>query len=500
MFPSHDCNKPPKKQAGRLAPKQPSPSAMGTANAPARSIEECDAAARHLLADDAAYVWHPFTHPHLAGPPLPVVKAKDAYVWDMQGNRYIDAIGSWWVNIHGHGHPVLTTALRQAIQLDHIQFAGATHPQAVLLAKQLDAHYPSPPCKDASNHWRTFYSDNGSTAVEVALKIAYQYWQQADEPNRTRFLAMQGGYHGDTVGAMSVGPITKGPVNNDDDYTSNGFAEPFAPLCFPVDRIPYPEHYWGNDAIDQAEADSLDALDKYLDQHGHNTAAFIAEPILQGAGGMRLSRSQYWDAVLERLAAYNIVVIFDEVLTGFGRTGKLFAAEHLTNRPHIVCLSKGLTGGVLPLGVTLVQNSLYQAFHGDGASPQASHAFLHGHSFTGNPIACAVANASLQLFEHDNTLQKIAAMAALHTEQLTALHDKGLIYRPRTIGPMAAFNMGQPTARYDHPLRQTLTQQAQHNGILLRPWGNTAYFLPPVCLSPQDLTWVYTTLQAHCLS
>lgn len=444
-------------------------------------METLSTLAENILADDAQFVWHPFTQAATSGEPLVITRSQGATVWDANGNRYIDGISAWWTNVHGHSHPKLVEALhQQAATLDHIQFAGATHPQAVQLAKNLSALYPK-----ATNqtHWRSFFSDNGSTAVEVALKIAYQYHQQAGQPQRTRFLALDNGYHGDTVGAMSVG-------------FGSGFYDPFEPLCFPVHRLPVPTTWLGDNDIDVNETEALAALDQYLADYGDQTCAFIGEPSLQGAGGMAMTRPQFWNGLIQRLKASGILVIADEVLTGFGRTGKLFATEHLSETPDLVCLSKGLTGGMSPMGVTLVNETLANAFLGKDFST----AFAHGHSYTANPISCAVANASLALFNEENTLANISKIESLHREQLNSLVTKLSgslpVYFPRVCGLVGAVTLGSPAMTYDHPIRQQLYQASLDKSLLLRPVGNVAYLLPPACIQPAELHTAYDILTA----
>lgn len=431
-----------------------------------------------ILDDDAAYVWHPFTQAATAGKPLPIVKGTGAFVYDNRGNAYLDAISSWWVNVHGHGHPALVNAIkRQAETLDHIQFAGVTHPQAVKLAKSLSNKYPA-----VGNHsWRSFFSDNGSTAVEVALKLAYQYWQQSGQPHRKRFLCLDGGYHGDTVGAMSVG-------------FSSGFYQPFEQLCFPVSHLPVPNTFIGDEEIELKESLALDVLDTYLERYGHETAAFIGEPLLQGAGGMRVTRPEFWNELVTRLKAHGVLVVFDEVFTGFGRTGQLFASEHMDVRPDLVCLSKGLTGGLLPMGVTLVGNTIYDAFNG----PDFSTAFAHGHSYTANPITCAVANASLDLFDSDNTLARVLEIEKIHHQRIQEIVGHralgGKVFSPRVLGLMSAINLLEDNVTYDHPIRQALYKAALNEGILLRPVGNVCYLLPPACITSIELHHLYDKL------
>jgi adenosylmethionine-8-amino-7-oxononanoate aminotransferase len=288
---------------------------------------------------DARVLWHPYTQAELEPPPLAIVRGEGAWLEAEDGSRYLDAISSWWTCVHGHAHPRLSAAIsQQAATLEHVIFAGVTHPAAVELAERLTALLGLD---------RVFYSDNGSTAVEVAIKMAFQYWANRGAP-RTRFLKLEGAYHGDTVGAMSVGGV---PL----------FHEAFSDLLFRADT--------------------------YDGEVGPDVAAVIVEPMVQGAGGMRVQRPEFLAEVAERCAKAETLLIADEVMTGFGRTGKMFACEHAGVRPDIVCLSKGLSGGVMPFAATVAREEIFEAF----CSKDARRTFFHGHSFTGNPLGCAVA-------------------------------------------------------------------------------------------------------------
>ncbi len=318
-----------------------------------------------LLEKDKQYVWHPFTQMKTADAPLEIVKAEKTTLYAADGKTYIDCNSSWWVNVHGHGHPHIGKAIsEQFSKIDHVIFAGATHPKAVELAERIIKILPK-------NHFqKVFFSDDGSTAVEVALKMAFQYWFNKNEPKK-RILALDGAYHGDTFGAMAIGQ-------------RGYFNEPFEHFFFNVDQLEFPSAENEKELLIRAE--NLFKTNEF--------AAIILEPIIQGSAGMKTYSIKWLNDLVKIAKEYDVLVIFDEVMTAWGRTGKLFAMNHCDVVPDIVCLSKGLTGGVLPLGLTVTHDKIYNAFLSD----EKSKALLHGHSFTGNPIVCAAACASLDLF------------------------------------------------------------------------------------------------------
>ncbi len=318
----------------------------------------------------ADHLWYPFT-PIDSPPPLPVVRGEGVWLELADGRRILDAISSWWVTLHGHGHPAIAEAIhRQALQLEQVIFAGFTHEPAEQLAAELTALLP--PGLD-----RVFYSDDGSTAVEVALKLARQVWSNRGE-DRRRFIAFEGSYHGDTFGAMAVGARSL-------------FTRAYDPLLFDVAFAPYPETWIGDTEVEAREAASLAELECLLAEQP--TAAIILEPLMQGASGMRLSRPEFLRQVAALARAHGTLLIFDEVMTGFGRTGDWFACQHAGVIPDLICLSKGLTGGFLPMGATVASEAIYDAFR--GREPERT--FWHGHSYTANPLGCAAALASLAL-------------------------------------------------------------------------------------------------------
>lgn len=443
--------------------------ALQAADASSRADAEADAE-RSLAELDTAHVWHPFTQATLeAEPPLAIVRGAGAYLYAADGRAYFDGAASWWTNVHGHAHPVIVRAIaEQAARLDHVHFAGVTHPQAVRLAAELVAGLPPPLC-------RVFFSDDGSTAVEVALKIALQR-ERNRGGSRTRILAFTGGYHGDTFGAMSVG----------DD---SPFTAPFDARRFAVDRLPLAAT-WDGDDPGEREAASLVRLDAYLAEHGSDLATMILEPLLQGAAGMRMMRAPYVRAICERGRAVGATIVFDEVFTGFGRTGKLFALESVGVVPDLLCLSKGLTGGTLPLAVTVTSDALYDDFGGD----DLARALLHGHSFTANPIACAAARASLRLFARERTLDRIAALEPVHRDGCAMLAERCGVRRSRVRGSTAAFEIGDAPAAYGSAIGRRVRAAARSRGLLLRPIGATVYLLPPACASDADVRAAYEIL------
>lgn len=418
---------------------------------------------------DRAIIWHPFTQEKTATLPLAIKRARGSYVYDEQDKPYLDLISSWWVNLHGHAHPEIARAIYdQACTLEHILFAGFTHEPAVQLCESLTAILP----KTLS---RFFFSDNGSTCVEVALKMATQYWYNREQQPRPLYLSFEGGYHGDTFGAMSVG-------------AESGYHDPFKSMFFKVLSIPYPETWEGDDAVDEKERQALARLDEHLNEHASQIAAIILEPLAQGASGMRMCRPAFVKAVVERVRQAGILVIFDEVMTGFGRTGTSFACLQTGIVPDFLCVSKGITGGFLPLALTITTNDIYNAF----LSEHWHHAFAHGHSYTANPIACAAAIASLSLLLTGDTQQAIAAIHLAHQDGLAHLKKTcKTIEKIRLLGTIAAFDVrSQDATRLNTLMKEAFLQE----GLLIRPLGNTVYLLPPYSTTPAQLSMAYQTI------
>jgi adenosylmethionine-8-amino-7-oxononanoate aminotransferase len=411
------------------------------------------------------HLWHPFTQMATADPPLRAVRGEGAELVLDDGSRLIDAISSWWVTLHGHGEPSIAAAIaEQARSLEQVIFADFCHPPAERLAERLAALTGLP---------RLFFSDNGSTAVEVALKMAWQWWHNQGSP-RPRLIAFDGAYHGDTFGAMALGERCL-------------FNAPFEPLLFEVARAPWPGTWWGDDGIEARETAALKALAELLETP---TAAVILEPLVQGAGGMAMVRPRFLQGVEALVRQAGALLIADEVMTGFGRTGHLFASQACGLRPDLIALSKGLTGGFLPMGVTLASDALFQGFH----DPDPARAFLHGHSFTANPLGCAAALASLDLLEANP--QRFTTMAERHRPHLERLASHPAVRRPRLCGCIAAFDLAVDSPGYFHPAGAALQRRVRQHGVFLRPLGDVVYLLPPLCLTDAQLERCWRAIAA----
>jgi adenosylmethionine---8-amino-7-oxononanoate aminotransferase len=416
-------------------------------------------------------IWQPFTQMKNALPPLKVVQGRGVMLELEDGRQIMDCISSWWVTLHGHSHPALAETLyRQAMQLEHVIFAGFTHEPAEQLASKLLIHLP--PALT-----RVFFSDNGSTAVEVALKMAYQYWRNQGE-ERSTFLCFEGGYHGDTIGAMSIG-------------RGSTWWQPFHPLMFNTELVPFPATFYGDTEVEAKEEEALDKIARSLKQSSDRYAGIFIEPLVQGAGGMRMCRPQFLQALAQLARQYNVLLIFDEVMTGFGRTGELFACLKSDTVPDIICLSKGLSGGCLPLSVTIATEAIYQTFYSD----DLAQTFYHGHSYTGNPLACATGVTSLQLLEQNPDAYR--KMELLHWRYLDQyLCDHPLVEQIRTCGTIAAMEIKTDAASgYFNAIAPILKAKFLAEGLLLRPLGNTLYMMPPYCITSEELERVYQTIR-----
>ena len=380
------------------------------------------------------------------------------------GGRVLDGISSWWVTLHGHGEPTIAAAIAaQAQQLEQVIFANFSHHPAVTLAQRLCQVWPGLD--------RLFFSDNGSTAVEVCLKMALQYWHNRGEP-RQQLVAFDGAYHGDTFGAMALGGRSL-------------FTTPFAPLLFAVARCPCPITWWGDNTVEEREQSALQRLDQLLETP---TAAVILEPLVQGAGGMTMMRPAFLQQVAQRCQATGALLIADEVMTGFGRTGALFASHRSGIQPDLVALSKGLTGGFLPMAVSLARETIYQTFVAD--NPQ--HTFFHGHSFTANPLGCAAANASLTLLEaHPERYQDFEERHRPHLETLARLPG---LQHPRLCGTIAAIDLRVAQPSYLHQAGRQIQRACMGEGVFVRPLGHVLYLLPPLCMNDEQLEQCYGAL------
>ena len=405
--------------------------------------------------------WHPYTQMQTAGPPLAIVKGEGIWLTAEDGTQYLDAISSWWVNLHGHNHPYLMDAIRKQTQLlDHVIFSGFTHAPAVDLSEALLTILPS-------SHEKIFYSDNGSTAVEVGLKMAIQYHVNRGA-NKHTIIALKDGYHGDTFGAMSAG--------------GRGiFSTPFENHLFQVEYIDVP--------IIGKEDESLRQLNKIIKHH--DVAGFIFEPLLQGAAGMIMYSPQILSEMIHLCNENDILTIADEVSTGFGRTGKYFAADYLSHKPDIICMSKGITGGVMALGATSATAQVYNAFLSDDKSKM----FLHGHSYTGNPLACVVAKASLDLLQEDDTWTAIKRISTQHHQFVSNVMNHPYVEDARALGVVLAVSVkSESEESYFNYLRDRLYNFFIHRKILLRPLGNVIYIMPPYCIADEELNMVYTAI------
>ncbi len=422
----------------------------------------------NLVQLDRHYIWHPYTQAQTAPDPIAISHAKGSYLYTQDGKALLDLISSWWVNTLGHAHPAIAQAIAyQANTLEQVIFAGFTHTPAVQLAQALADILPN-------GLTRTFYSDNGSTAIEVAFKMALQYWQNMGQPQRKRFIAFEGGYHGDTVGAMSAG-------------ISSGFFDAYHSLLFSVELLPFPATWQADNAVAAKEAASLDALEQLLTKYPHEIAGLIIEPLVQGAGGMRMCRPEFLQALAARLKQAHILLIFDEVMTGFGRTGQLFASHTAHVTPDIICLSKGLTGGFLPLSVTVCHEFIYQAF----LDTRFEKSLIHGHSFTANPLGCAAALAALQVFKDEQILQKLPLIQQWQSQGLDLVRSHPAVTRLRQRGTIAAFDIAVQDAGYTSSIAVQLKTYFYEHGLLLRPLGNVVYLLPPYCITETELMHAY---------
>jgi len=413
---------------------------------------------------DKDVVWHPFTQMKTADSPLVITGAEGALLYDENDKSYIDCNSSWWVNVHGHCHPYIGKAIQdQFTQLDHVLLAGVTHPKVIELAEKVIDILPT-------GFSKVFYSDNGSTAVEVAIKMVMQYWYNKGI-DKHRFLALDGAYHGDTFGAMSLGQ-------------RGYFNKPFESFFFEADFLDFPTKENYKATLDRAEK---------LFETGE-FAGVIVEPLVQGSAGMRMYESNWLNELMALAKKHNVLFIFDEIMTGWGRTGELFAMNHCNDTPDIVCLSKGLTGGVLPLGLTVAKQHIYDAF----LDEDTLKALLHGHSFTGNPLACAAGAASIDLFHEPQTRENIDFICNAHSLFKERLEQLNLpLKEVRQCGTIIAIEVetGESTS-YFSSIRVDAIRHFLANGMLLRPLGNVIFLNPPYCISEEDLNTCYTQIEA----
>jgi len=415
-------------------------------------------------------LWHPDTQMKTAPAPQKVVSAKGVELELEDGKKLIDMVSSWWVNLHGHSQPDIAKAIYdQAATLEQVIFADFTHEPAEKLAHGLLDVVP--------DHFsRVFYSDDGSTAVEVALKMAIQYWKNQGE-DRSAFLCFENAYHGDTFGSMSVG-------------ARSVFTDPFVKFLFDIEYVPFPGTFWGDEKTVERETRSLEIIEEKLKNNPAKFAGLILEPLIQGAGGMHMCRIEYFQE-LEKLAKkYDLVVIYDEVMTGFGRTGEWFACKKAATKPDIMCLSKGITGGFLPLSATICNERIYNAFF----DKDPYKAFYHGHSYMANPLGCAAGIASLDLMRKNES--KFRNMESLHTKYLESFEDNPKVKDIRVCGTVAALTVrASGKTGYMNQLGKVMKYKFYEAGYLVRPLGNVVYFLPPYIITEEQLAGAYQALE-----
>lgn len=418
-------------------------------------------------------IWHPFSNAALDAPPIRVVRAEGVYLHTADGRKILDAVSSWWVNLHGHANPRIAEAIaRQARKMEHVVLAGFTHDAAEELSSRLRKWLPP-------ELTHLFFSDDGSTAVEVALKLAVQHFSNQGRAEKREIVALAHGYHGDTAGAMSV---------SDD----SPFTNPFRSMRYPVHRVHSAYCYRCPVGLrrETCHIECVQQLEELLAERSGQIAAVIVEPLLQAAGGMIVHPVEFLQKIRKLCTQHSVLLIADEVLTGFGRTGKMFACDLAGIVPDLMCLSKGITGGFLPLGVTLCTDAVESAFR----SENRLHTFFHGHSYTGNALACAAANASLQIFDDEPVFDQIACIAKVNAERLAQMHELHQVGDTRQIGTIGAIELRAEDAGYLSAMRPKLYAFFIDRGVLLRPLGNVVYVLPPYVISPDELHHVYDVI------
>ena len=415
-----------------------------------------------LVARTLAAVWHPCTQmKHLEqDPPLAVAGGDGPWLIGTDGRRYLDLISSWWVNLFGHNEPRIKAALKDQLdKIEHVILAGCTHAPVVELSERLAA---------LTGLGHAFYASDGAAATEIALKMSAHYWRNAGQPQKNRFVSLKNGYHGETMGALSVTDVAL-------------FKDQYAPLLRSSVQLPTPDFRLaaeGESATDYARR-CAQALDAHLAQHAATTAAFILEPLVQGAAGMAMYDPLYLELAREICSRHEVHLIADEIAVGFGRTGTLFACERAGIRPDFMCLSKGITGGYLPLSCVLTRDAIYQAFYGD----ETARGFLHSHSYTGNPLACRAALAVLDIFHEDDVIAQNRAQAARFTELMAPLAKHARVRHFRQLGMIWAFDVAE--AGTDFATR--FHRAALERSMLLRPIGATVYFMPPYCVDAAQM-------------
>ena len=426
---------------------------------------------------DLNVLWHPCTQmkDHETLPLIPIKRGEGVWLEDFEGKRYLDAVSSWWVNVFGHGNPRINQRIRDQLdQLEHVMLAGFTHPPVIELSERLVQI--TPPGLD-----RVFYADNGSSGIEVALKMSHHYWLNQDQPQKKRFITLTNSYHGETVAAMSVGDVAL-------------FTATYKALLLDTIKVPSPDCYLRPEGMSWEEHSRtmFAAMEQTLAEHAHEVAAVIVEPLIQGAGGMRMYHPVYLTLLREACNRHGVHLIHDEIAVGFGRTGTMFACEQAGITPDFLVLSKALTGGYLPMAAVLTTDEVYQAFYDDYATLRA---FLHSHTYTGNPLACAAALATLDIFEQDNVIENNKALAARMASATAHLADHPHVAEVRQTGMALAIEMVQDKPSktpYAWQERRGLAvyQHALTRGALLRPLGSVVYFLPPYVITPEQIDFL----------
>ncbi|MDT3719127.1 adenosylmethionine--8-amino-7-oxononanoate transaminase [Pseudomonas oryzihabitans] len=426
---------------------------------------------------DLEVLWHPCTQmkDHEQLPVIPIRRGEGVWLEDFDGNRYLDAVSSWWVNVFGHANPRINERIKaQVDQLEHVILAGFSHQPVIELSERLVALTPA-------GLDRVFYADNGSSCIEVALKMSYHYWRNMGQPQKRRFVTLTNSYHGETVAAMSVGDVAL-------------FTETYQGLLLDTLKVPSPDCYLRPEGTgwEEHSRQMFAHMERTLAEHHASVAAVIVEPLIQGATGMRMYHPVYLRLLREACDRYGVHLIHDEIAVGFGRTGTLFACEQAGIRPDFLCLSKALTGGYLPLAACLTTDAVYQAFYDDYHTLRA---FLHSHSYTGNPLACAAALATLDIFEQDDVIEANKPLARRMAEATAHLAEHPHVGEVRQTGMALAIEMSADKAqRTPYPWQErrglAVYQHALSRGALLRPLGNVVYFLPPYIITPEQIDFL----------
>lgn len=432
---------------------------------------------KDLIKKDLKYNWHPYTQAKDCEkiPPIFINRAKGMKLYDDNGNFYYDTISSWWCNVHGHNHPKIKKAIKRQLDLlDHVLFAGFTHKPAILLAERLVSIVPE-------GLRKVFFSDNGSTAVETALKMSFQYWQNTGKKEKTKFVSLDHGYHGDTIGAMSVSGVDL-------------FNNIFSPLLFKSFKAHSPYCYRCPKGLSasRCDIDCISSLEKILKRESNRTAAIILEPLVMAAGGMIIYPKEYLERAAKLAGKYGVHLILDEVATGFGRTGKMFACEYAGVKPDFICLSKGITSGSLPLGVTMTTERIYNAFYADYNKKKT---FYHGHTYAANPIACSAALESLKVFEEEGTLSRLKELVPLFSKGLERFRSLSIIGDVRYVGMIGAMELVKDRkTKEPFSFRERVGLEVYKSGLrrhlILRPLGNIIYLFPPLCAKKHELDYI----------